>query len=404
MTNTGLFSYCKNMCVAFSHSLKDGVVFAKLLTTNDDAGRHGVLVPSEAYDFFPLLLIPDADANATVEFGSYDVVGKRELVIAFKYYQRYPERRITRLNGKFNNAEHGPPLAIFLKGRDSDGITRYYVDCLNPADDKYRSVIDLIFGSADPVRPGRFIIRNVDGPVFSYDEPLTDFVQEFDRVRAMGWIESLRTGDTGIGYTFETLIGIEENNNQDADYKGIEVKCKQKKEGQSSSGKINLFQKGPTWRDNRSAKERIKHIGYLTDEMRYSCHSQLTTLPNNLDLSLLIRDSERRIDLRKSAEILGDWTYNGLEKSLLKKHARTVFVKADVRKTTKTTYFRYDELVYCERPTIQNFVALIESRQLVFEFMLSQKENGSVRNHGYPWRLNREDLLKDLYALRIQLR
>jgi hypothetical protein len=404
MTNAGLFSYCENMCAAFSHGLKDGIVFAKLLTANDDAGRHGVLVPSEAYDFFPLLLIPHADSNETVEFHSYDVVGKRELVVAFKYYQRYPERRVTRLSGKFNNAEHGPPLAIFLKARDSVGITRYYVDCLNRSDVEYHSVIDLIFGSAASVLPGRFIVRNIDSPTFSYDSPLTDFVQHFDRVREMGWIESLRTGDTGIGYTFETLIGIEENNNQDADYKGIEVKCKQKKEGQVSSGKINLFQKGPTWRDNRSAKERIKHIGYLTDEMRYSCHSQLTTLPNNLDLKLLIQDSERRIDLRKSAEVLGDWTYNRLEKSLLKKHARAVFVKADVRKTSKTTHFRYDELVYCERPTIQNFVALIESRQLVFEFMMSQKENGSVRNHGYPWRLNREDLLKHLYALRIQLR
>ena len=54
-------------------------------------------------------------------------------------------------------------------------------------------------------------------------------MQFFDEVSSRGFVVSLRTGDTGIGYTFETLVGVEENNDKTADFKGIEIKCKQTK-------------------------------------------------------------------------------------------------------------------------------------------------------------------------------
>jgi hypothetical protein len=36
--------------------------------------------------------------------------------------------------------------------------------------------------------------------------------------------------------------------------------------------------------------------------------------------------------------------------------------------------------------------------------MMSEKPAGKVRNHGYPWRLVREDLLDQLFAVRVKLR
>jgi hypothetical protein len=42
--------------------------------------------------------------------------------------------------------------------------------------------------------------------------------------------------------------------------------------------------------------------------------------------------------------------------------------------------------------------------QLVFEFLMSEKESGQVRNHGYPWRLNSENLLDQLFAVKARLR
>lgn len=404
MTHGSLFEYGQSACTRFGRTIKSATIFAKFLTSNDDSGRHGVLVPSEAYEYFPFLDIPDPTQNATRVFNAFDLVSGKQIELAYKYYQRYPERRITRLNGKFNNVSNAPVIALFLKVKHDDGSIGYYVDCVNSADASYAFAVNIVFGAHAGKRPGSFVVSDIEAPAFAYDEPLSELTALFDEVCARGWIESLRTGDTGIGYTFESLVGIKENNKPDADYKGIEVKCKQKKDGRVASGKINLFQKGPDWQVKMTAKERIKQIGSMNEEGRLACYSQLTTTPNNLALSLGVRETEQRIDLHKNVDVLGHWPYRVLEKCLTTKHSRAVFIKADICKSSDTTYYRYDELIYCERPSIRNFIDLVEARDLVFEFTMSQKEDGAIRNHGYPWRLNREELLTELFALRIQLR
>ena len=43
-------------------------------------------------------------------------------------------------------------------------------------------------------------------------------------VSRKGFIKTMRPGDTGVGFTLETLLGIEANSNKAPDYKGIELK------------------------------------------------------------------------------------------------------------------------------------------------------------------------------------
>mgnify|MGYP000636587006 CR=1 FL=1 len=44
-------------------------------------------------------------------------------------------------------------------------------------------------------------------------------------VNKKGWIKTLRKGDTGVGYTLETELGIRANSNQKPDFHGIEIKA-----------------------------------------------------------------------------------------------------------------------------------------------------------------------------------
>ena len=66
--------------------------------------------------------------------------------------------------------------------------------------------------------------------------------------------------------------------------------------------------------------------------------------------------------------------------------------------------FSYEELVYCDRPSIERFVDLVTQRNIVFEFTMSEKPDGTVRNHGYPWRLIRAEFLDQLFSFQIKLR
>src|SRR5437868_5878910 len=103
-----LFNYAKSLTDKAGKSFASGDVFAKVLTRNDDSGRHGVLIPTDAYSYFPNFPIPDRTKNATEEFSAFDTIAASSATVAYKYYERYPERRITRLSGILNDVENGP--------------------------------------------------------------------------------------------------------------------------------------------------------------------------------------------------------------------------------------------------------------------------------------------------------
>lgn len=401
-----LFVYAKALTEGAHRSMMSGQVFAKVLTPNDDSGRHGVLIPTDAYSYFPDFAIPDATQNATQEFSAFNTIARSPATLAYKYYERYPERRITRLPKLLNEISASPRLLVFLHAKHVDGTSGYYFDCANSGvEGRFTELYRLIFGDEVSPLPGIFVVRSVDSDVFAADETLNELLAKFDEVKARGWIDNMRCGDTGIGYTFETLLGIKENNDQLADFNGIEIKCKGLKEDRiTSSTKINLFQAGPTWVAPSTTKERIRLLGKQGMDGLYTCYSQLTVTPNNLGLSLDIQNAANKIGLKKQSDALGYWSFSQLEKRLAEKHSRTAFVKARTRGTKSATQFLYEELVYCDRPRIERFVDLVRLRNIVFEFTLSEKANGTVRNHGYPWRMIRAEFLDQLFAFQIKLR
>ena len=262
----------------------------------------------------------------------------------------------------------------------------------------------MLSGGTIPPAPGVYLVVPIRFQGITVDAPLQDLLTKFDAIQGV-WHDAMRMGDTGVGFTFESLLGIRENNDRTADFRGIELKCKKLKGGGTGAlGKVNLFQQAPQWAAKASSLERIKEIGQLNSDGLWACYSQVTTNPNNLNLWLSGKVALQRLDLQKNQNLIGHWSHRTLEKRLLEKHSRAAFVLADVKTTKTGSRFCYKELIYCEQPTIDRFLDLVFRNQLVFEFMMSEKAGGSVRNHGYPWRLVREDLLDQLFAVRVKLR
>ena len=402
-----LWEYATDLIRNANQQIASGEIFAKILTPNDNASKHGVHIPYDAYSFFPTFIVADPSQNQTLEFCAFSQNLAQVRPLSYKYYERYPERRITRLASLLNNTLQSPRLLVFVRAKLADGSTAYSFECLNSSQqDRVGELYGLIFGNEVQPTAGQFIVRPIVSPAFAADEPLTDLLGRFDAVKSRGWIDTLRSGDTGVGYTFETLIGVEENNDQIADFRGIELKCKGKKEGAplGTTGKINLFQAGPTWAQRMPTADRIRILGTRGEDGLYSCFSQVTTNPNNLNLLLNILDDEQQVRLEKQEHEIGHWTLDRLEHRLQEKHARAAFIKARHQVHDNRVQYRYEELVYCERPSIDRFVQLVERHNIVFEFLMSEKTPRKVRNHGYPWRLVRSDLLDQLFAFQIKLR
>ncbi len=69
------------------------------------------------------------------------------------------------------------------------------------------------------------------------DESIRELRGKFLKIKEMGYVKSVRGGSTGVGATFEFLLGKSEDKLEAPDFKGIEIKTRR---GYSKS-EINLF-------------------------------------------------------------------------------------------------------------------------------------------------------------------
>ena len=86
----------------------------------------------------------------------------------------------------------------------------------------------------------------------------TDLKEKFIKIRDKGWIKSKRNDSSGIGYTFEQLLNIEENSFFIADYEEIEIKTHRT----NSMEKIHLFRLTPDGDYLFPIKSIIEELGY----------------------------------------------------------------------------------------------------------------------------------------------
>lgn len=108
--------------------------------------------------------------------------------------------------------------------------------------------------------------------------------------------------------------------------------------------------------------------------------------------------------MHKDAQQIGVWARERLAERLAEKHSRAAFVTAESRRLGAATQCKYIDLVYCERPDIQKFIDMVDMRRIVFEFTMTERPPGQVRNHGYPWRLVDPRELSRLFAMQVKLR
>src|SRR5690606_27725522 len=116
------------------------------------------------------------------------------------------------------------------------------------------------------------------------------------------------------------------------DFRGIELKCKLKRDHRPATRKINLFQLAPSWATAQRGIERLRLLGQQDENGRHSCYSQVTTTAHNLGLQLQAQLPPEGIRLHKDADLIGEWARERLAARLVEKHSRAVFVTAESRR------------------------------------------------------------------------
>jgi hypothetical protein len=323
------------------------------------------------------------------------------------------------------NEEHGKKLEITLVGIDSleskeislyrprtkNGDPRVWTNIRGYA--KPNNLLALL---ADPT--GKLFLINCSEPkIFGQldeeDSPLGILLASLAKnpnsenllallrnIAARGWVNSSRQGDTAVGHTLESLLGINANSSKRPDYLDeIELKSGRRKVSGKPKNRSTLLSKVPNWKNSAMrAAEILKTFGEVSSTTgRQELYVTVSQSPNRQGLYLLYSETAELIEnraLRATGDLeVAQWSVIDLQEDLRSKHRETFWVQAESRiGPDGNEQFRYFRAVRTRQPLVSNIGPLINLGVITLDYTLSQKVNGSVRDHGYLFRIWPKDL------------
>ena len=227
----------------------------------------------------------------------------------------------------------------------------------------------------------------------SHESILQEFLVQFDKVSARGFVKTLRPGDTGVGYTLETLLEIPENNSPRGDFQGMEIKAYRDSETEfDDQDKMNLFLKEPEWLDGLTTAERIQQYGYKDPNERQAWYLSVTSRRNEANLQLVVTGQGTVLELHRNEQPIARWSLEALENRLQEKHAHSVFIGAESRGQGADEEFWYKTVTWCQEPSAKRLLELAASGDIIVELRMHLRPDGSARNHGTAFRIRKHKL------------
>ena len=374
-----------------------------------DHGRFSINMPQLAESLLPPVFDPSGEATTACR--TVWLVNRKphRVQAVWQHAGRGLESRFSVT--EFPAAPEIPSSSLLLMARviseRDDSTPEFRCRIVLPDESRERSLLCKYFGLVEAdVRPGVFGVYapwSVRGPPVR-SVALQSFLGPFDRISSFGFVSTQRSGSTGIGYTFESLLEIPENNNPTGDFLGMELKAHRRTEAASlGSKRMNLFLKEPTWTDRLAHRDRIPKYGYIDDNGRVALYSTVTSQENSHGLRLTIDEQSRNLELNYQGKSVAFWTFDILQSRLKEKLSETAFVGAETRGAGRDEEFHYDSVLFCQEPSVEWLFALIKSRESMVEMRMHIREDGSARNHGTAFRVH-QDQLPRLFTRTIQCR
>lgn len=238
-------------------------------------------------------------------------------------------------------------------------------------------------------------------------EDLVSLQEKFESIKKRGWIENMRKGTTGIGYTFETLLGKEEESFPIPDYGSIEIKTRYR----NSKYSISLFNATPdgdflfpmkrlydkfAFPQNNNKNFRVFYANIVANAYTYAGHNYRFKLIVDRDNKLI-----RVIAFSKKTGIINpniSWSFDFLKEKIERKLKYLALVKADAYNEFEKQYLNYYEINFYMLKNFETFLSLIEDGTIKVIFMLgcykTGPKKGQMNNHGCSFDIEENDLEK----------
>lgn len=212
------------------------------------------------------------------------------------------------------------------------------------------------------------------------DRELGEVARElFEKINGLsrgGYIPAECAGDTAIGRTLESALGLKMNSRQEPDYKGIELKAKR----QNTNTRKTLFAKVPDWEISslKSFREFLDAYGYESRGLRrLNCTvNALHRNPQSLLLTVdygchLLMESGIRDGVVQNTVLV--WTLDALLEKLSEKHRETFWVEAETRRVGGREEFLFKSIEYTRAPRSYQFSDLLSAGFVTVDHLIKEK-------------------------------
>ena len=212
-----------------------------------------------------------------------------------------------------------------------------------------------------------------------------------------GFIKTMRPGDTGVGYTLETLLGIEANSKKAPDYKGIELKSS--RVSKAGNKQTTVFSQVPNWKlsNLKGSKDILnKHGRYNAEKERDQLYHEIScTKPNSYDLQLELKDDWEELrqiylpdgdENRKETDVI--WQMDKLIERVEEKHKETMWVSAETRGKGAEEEFWYTAAKHTSGLDPTALPILLEAGSMTVHYLIKRTPTGAAKDQGYLFKMS----------------
>ena len=225
-----------------------------------------------------------------------------------------------------------------------------------------------------------------------------ELLEKLRGVSSKGYVMTLRPGDTGVGYTLESMLGIQANSSKAPDYYGIEIKSGRSRT--HAAGQTTVFSQVPNWQISRlkGSKDLLWTRGkYNESKGRQQLFHEISAVsPNSYGLKLemdypsslmhqvFISGSEKETDV--------SWAIEKLKSRLLEKHHETVWVTAQCKGGGENEEFWYDRLKHTESVDAEALPLMLETGAISIHYTIKETPTGGAKDQGYLFKTSPKNL------------
>lgn len=225
-------------------------------------------------------------------------------------------------------------------------------------------------------------------------------IEKFREVKNLGFVKSNRKHNTGIGKTFEDYIGVVENNLDEPDLAGFEIKAHR----EESQSYVTMFTKSPNfptkanaylnnrfgtpYEDNTTLNKL--HSSMFASRFNTSNGKYSFKLINDKDAELLkigVYDINTKILIDNTA----GYTYECLGRILNKKLKNLFYVSAERKYQDDDEYFHFNKAEIYSEPSLEQFFKLIDEGLIMYDIRIGSYQSGNKygkpHDHGSGFRI-----------------